>query len=378
MRCLTVAVAVAVAVIALGGADAARASDLTGTPYTVLWRGAGFAQAGADPRSPFGRAAPLPPASAMLRVVDVAARRELARATFDARLRGWLFQMPFAGIDARAGRCLALVDQRNQFIPVRPPSAVDGGLSFRNPLWERELDRVAELAALRREQATVQAQVQTVAGDVARLSAEVGLPVGASAEQCPLPPAPEDPPRPAGALEPAQVAPVAGPVCAWRWERDHGGRVSLERLFADAGLDADWRARAEAATVAAALPAFRLPIAPVDLSLVLDAAAKGRTFLEHADGVRVLARAHAACREEVGRQAGVVRQRWLQAVDEARQAPQRARLQCAQKVEQMARLQAAQAAAPALLAALERQIAQLSAPPPDDNPMALAAQACQP
>lgn len=311
-------------------------------------------------------------------MVDVGARRELARAAFDPRLRGWLFQLPFAGVEAGAARCLALVDPRNQLIAVRPTSAVDNGLSFRNPLWERELGRLGELAALKREQAAVQSQVQSAAGDVARLSAELGLPVGAGAEQCPLPPPPEDPPRPVGALEPAQVAPVAGPVCALRWERDHGARVALDRLFADAGLEADWRARSEVAAVAAGLLSLRVPIGGADLAVVVDAAAKGRTFLEHADGVRLLARSHAACRDEVGRQAAAARQRWLQAVDEARQAPQRARQQCALKVEQMARLRSAQAAAPALLAALERQIAQLSAPPPDDDPIALAAQRCAP
>lgn len=383
----TVAITAVLAVAASCGVPPAAASELSGTPYTVLWRGSAFAQAAVDPRAGYGRPTPQLPiqlqaqparAGVVLRLVDVGSRTELARAGFDARLGGWLFQMPFGGAEARAGRCLALVDPRNQVIAVRPANAMDNGLHFRNAPWEQELGRLAELAALQREQATVQAQQQAAAGDLARLAAETGLPPGAGAEQCPLPPPPEDPPRPAAALEPAQAGAIGGAVCAARWERDHGTRVNLERLFADAGLEADWRARSEAAAVATALPAWRLPITGADLALVLDAAAKGKTFLEHADGVRVLARAQAACRDEVARQAGVVRQRWQQAVEESRQAPQRARQLCARKLDEMARIRAAQAAAPALLTALERQIAQLSRPPADERAVDLTAQSCRP
>lgn len=360
----------------LGLGQAAAAQELTGTPYSVVWRGAGYAQ-----MPGYGRHMPAQSsAGVMLRLVDVAARREMARAVFDSRLGGWMFQMPFNAPQVRAGHCLALVDGRNQFMPVRPSSAVDAGTAFRNPLWERELSRAGELAELKKEHATVEAQSRSAAGDIARLSAEIGLPPGADASQCPVPPVPPDPPRPAGALEPAQAASISGAVCAWRWERDHGARVNLARIFADAGLDADWRDRNDTAAAAAAesMPTLRVPITGGDLALVMDAAAKGRTFMEHADGVRVLTRAQAACRAEVGRHSSAVRQRWTEAVQESRQTPERARMQCAHKLGEMARLRAAQSAAPTLLAALDKKISQLSSPPGATDSMPLQTQLCQP
>lgn len=360
------------ALAGLAAGHGALAQELTGTPYSLLWRGAAYAQV-----QGYGRQVPQPPAAAvMLRLVDVAARRELSRAVFDGRLGGWMFEMPFAGVDARAGRCLALVDPRNQYLPVRQPSAVDTGANFRHPPWDRELARLGELAELKREYATVEAQARSAAGDITRLAAEPGLPAGAA--QCPLPPPPPEPPRPAGALESAQADAVSGAVCAWRWDRDHGGRVNLARIFSDAGLDADWRDRTAVSGTAESLPGLRLPITGGDLALVLDAAAKGRTFMEHADGVRMLGRVQAACRAEVGRQASAARQRWLEAVQETRQQPERARLQCVQKLEQISKLQATQAAAPNFLEALDKKIMQLSTPPAANDAMPLQNQLCQP
>lgn len=142
--------------------------------------------------------------------------------------------------------------------------------------------------------------------------------------------------------------------------------------------DGDWNARGDVRAVAEDLTELRIPIVGTDLALVLDAAQKGRTYLEHADGVRVLTRTHAACRTEVARAAGTSRQRWLQATELARQAPQRAVEQCAQKLDRMGKLRSAQAAAPALLTVLDKRIAELSSPPSGDQPIPLHNQLCQP
>jgi hypothetical protein len=364
--------------LALLLAGIARAEELTGTPYTMVWRGSALAQPPVIANNPNYRTPLAQPTSVVLRVVDLATRRELARTTFDPRLGGWLFQMPFTGIGGVGNRCLALLDPRNQAIAVRQSSSLDAGVGFRHPGWERELARNGDLNALKSERATVQAQVQSNDAEAARLLAETGLPEGAQPAQCPLAPAPPEPPRPVGAMEPAQATAVAGSVCAWRWERDHGQRVNLGRLFADAGLDADWQTRAEGRTFGEELAELRLPIVGPDLALVLDAAAKGRTFLEHADGVRVLSRTQAACRIEMARIATAARARWQQAVEGARQAPLRAREQCALKLDRVAKLRAAQAAAPMLLAVLDRRIAELAVPPSSDNPQPLHNQTCQP
>lgn len=366
----------AAALVPLVLAGTAWSQELTGTPYTLVWRGSAYAQRA--PGLPPGYGRQPPAAGVVLRVVDVTARRELARAAYDARLGGWLFQLPMAGFAGPAPRCLGLVDPRNQYVAVRPSSGIDNGAGFRNPLWERELTRHGDLAALTRERDSVRSQVQTVEGDIARLVAEIGLPEGSRASQCPTPPAPPDPPRPPGALDPAQAADAAGRICAWRWERDHGSRAPLGRLFSDAGLDGDWNARGDVRAVAEDLPDLRIPIVGADLALVLDAAQKGRTYLEHADGVRVLTRAHGACRAEVARTAAASRLRWQQATEMARQAPQRAVEQCAQKLDRIGKLRSAQAAAPALLAVLDQRIAELSSPPPGDQPVPLHHQLCQP
>lgn len=358
--------------------ECAFAEDLlTGTPYTIVWRGAPMALTSTGRTLPGGRAAPAA-SGGVLRVVDVADRQEIARAVYDRQLGGYMFTLPLRGLDNRAQRCLALLDGRNLAQVVRAPTSYDNGAVFRNPAWESELVRVSELTSLRTEREQVAQQAQSTDADIARLQTETGLPPGTPASQCPLPPAPPEPPRPEGALDAARLSAVAGPLCALRWEQEYGGRVDFGRLFQDAGLGADWAARGNLQALAEAFPNLALPVAGADLQMVLAAADKGRMYLEHADGVRLLNRAHSVCRDEVARRAAAASQRWQQAVADARQAPERSRQQCAQKLARIAQLKAAQGQAPAFLQALDARIKELSSPPPISDPQPLHAQLCAP
>jgi len=350
---------------------------LTGTPYTIVWRGAPPAPTAAV-RMPAGaRVAPVA-SSGVLRLVDVADRQEIARAAYDRQLGGYMFTLPLSGLTSRPQRCLALLDGRNVAQVVRGPTSYDGGAVFRNPAWEAELARVSELSSLRTEREQVAMQAQNAQSDIARLQTETGLPPGASAAECPLPPAPPDPPRPEGAIDSVQLPAVAGPLCALRWEQEYGSRGDFGRLFQDAGLGADWAARGNQQGLVQAFPNLQLPMAGADLQMVLAAAGKGRMYLEHADGVRLLSRSLSACREEVSRSAAAASQRWQQAVADARQAPQRSRQQCAQKLESIAQLKAAQSQAPAFLQALDARIKELASPPPMSDPQPLQTQLCTP
>lgn len=359
---------------------------LTGTPYTVIYRGAAAPDVATqraripNTYNPYLRQAPayVQQTPGVLRLVDVRARREVARAAYDGRLGGYMFQLPFADTEPRGQRCLALLDARNQYVLVRQPSSVEDGTSFRNAAWESELGRTSELAALKSERSMVEVQSQSAAVEVAKLQTETGLPPGSSAAQCPIPPRQPDPARPQSALEAAEVAAVAGPACALKWEREYGSRGNLASLFVDSGASGDWQGRSRAAGFVDGMPGLRIPISSPDLALVLEAAAKGKTHLEHGDGLRVFSRANAACRAEVDRQVSAIRQGWERSIEDARQAPERSRQECAQRIARIAQLNAAQAAAPSYLAALDRRIAQQSAAPPIGDAAALNAQLCQP
>lgn len=367
---------------------AAAQGELTGTAYTVLYRGRvpGAGMAPLPRPDPYQRnrmGLPLrtelaPGSDPMLRLIDAGARREVARAEYDARLGGYLFSLPFDTANAGTERCLALLTPNNLYVVVRPASGRDTGAAFRNPAWDAESGRVAELAALKSERENVYGQAQAVTREIAQLQAESGLPPGAKPEQCPTPPTPPEPPRPATAVDPQEAAAIAGPACALRWERDHGERVNLGRIFSDSGVANDWQQRARGASLLERLPELRVPIAAADLAVVADAAAKGRAYLEHGDGVRLFSRAHAACREQAVRLSEASMQAWERAKAEAREAPQRAHLQCTQRLTRIAQLQAAQGNTPAYLAALDRRIAQRAEPPPASDPVPLHLQSCQP
>jgi len=362
---------------------AAFANELTGTPFSLVWRGSAGSQPAqaaqwdrryADPRYPPAAA----PAPQIVRLFDLQARREIARAAYDARIGGWMFQMPLSGIDAKPNRCLGLVDMRNMLIPVRRPSHIDNGGGFQHPAWELELSRATELASLRQERSAVDGQMRSADAELARIQVETGLPLGSTAAQCPLPAEPPAPARPAAAVEESNVASISGALCAWRWSIDIGSKVDLGRLFDDAGVTADWRARSSAQAHSEAFGSLRIRLSPQDASLVVDAATKGKTFLEHSDGIRVVRRAHAACRDEVARMASAAREAWGKDIEAAKHFPQRARQACAEKLARAAQLQAGKAAAPALLAALDNRIAQAERPPAVSDPSPLSQNLCQP
>jgi hypothetical protein len=114
------------------------------------------------------------------------------------------------------------------------------------------------------------------------------------------------------------------------------------------------------------------------LALVVDAARRGRAYLEHADGVRTLQRAQTACRSEVHRLAQQALTDWSRSVEEARSQPQRQREQCVQTLARIDQLRQAQSAGPVYLLELDRRIAELATPPAAGDPAALNAQRCGP
>ncbi|MBK1615496.1 hypothetical protein CKO44_18710 [Rubrivivax gelatinosus] len=363
----------------------AGAVELTGTPYTVLYRGLVAAPAAAAPGRqipawPYNRAQPPAPAAATgapLRLVDVQTRRDIARASYDARLGGYLFQLPLVGVDAAAPPCLAIVDMRQQALSVRAAEPGDAGFAFRNPAWEQEIGRAGEQISLRGERERVEAQIRDADNELGQHEKDFGAAVMAGQAACPVPPARPGPPRPAAALEPAELPAVAGALCALHWEREVAARVDLGPLFTDAGAAADWRGRGEARPLAESMPGLRLAIVAADAALVREAAAKGRTFLEHADGLRVFGRVQAACRNEVGRQAQEARSRWLAEVDAAARHPQREQQRCEDARARVTQLRAARIQGPQYLAALDRRLAALANPPAADDPIPLDRETCR-
>lgn len=312
----------------------------------------------------------------IIRLVDAEAKRAIAQAEFDERLGGYFFQLPIEGRDGPVERCLAFADARGQLLTVRQPSAMDNGVLFRNPAWDAERTRQADLAALKAERNSTAAQLATAAREVDQLKAEIDLPPGSTPADCRTPPEPPAPARPPNAIEAKDALAASGPACALRWEREHGARVQLGRMFSDAGVASDWQQRAQGADLLERLPDLKIPIAGQDLPLVLDAAAKGKTYLEHTDGVRLFSRAHAACRAEVTRLATAGRDAWARAIADAREFPQRARQECVKKFARVVQLQTMQASGPAFLAALDQRIAQRSEAARANDSVALNDQVC--
>jgi hypothetical protein len=362
---------------------AAATEELTGTPYTLALKVGSAVQFKLNINSRGFNLNQVPERPenqlrGIVRLFDARTKRVIAQADFDERSGGYLFQLPFDNTIEQGKRCLALVNARSQYISVRQPTPNDNGVFFSNPAWDAERSRVLDWAALKAERVLTDAQAANAAKEVVQLQAEIGLPAGSTAADCPTPQEPPPPARPPGAIEAKDAVAMAGPACALRWERDHGSGVQLGRMFADGGVAADWQRRAQVAELLERLPELRIPIAVQDLPLVLDAAAKGKTYLEHSDGVRIFSRAHAACGTEVSRLAAAARDAWATSIVDAREAPQRYRKQCAQKIARIAQLTTAKASAETFLAVLDMRIAQKSEPPRSTEAIALNGQVCQP
>lgn len=337
---------------------AAQSVELSGTAFSVLYRGpasAAAAPAGVQRRLPYAQPgfAPAPPRVASLRLQLARNAQDIARADFDERLNGFMFTLPLAA--ASAPVCLRLVSAGGQPLPVR---ASGGDLyAFRNPLWERELVRVGEFQQLQAELAQLDRQLHTERAELQKLQAEQGVAAGAA---CTLGAAPPEPPRPLQALAPADVRPVAGGLCALRWEAVFAeSRVDLARIFDDAGLAADWSQREAQRAGAPAWSGLRLSLTQGDFNLVRDAATKGRAFLEHAEGLRLVARVQQACRGRVAELASQALSAW----DAERQAnaemPQRALQACQARAARIEQIQRGHTVAPAYRQELVRRIDQV-------------------
>lgn len=370
--------------VALLATPVVEAAEVVGTAYTVLLRGHGSRQSVQQPQQPqrIGipgittpvlrpvpqprpqRQAAMP--SATMRLVDTRSGQQVATASYDATIDGYMFRLPMKVDLSRGDVCLVIKNAAGVSIPVRDERGPDDGYAFRNPAWLAEVGRISELAGLRAEHTALVAELEKGAREIDTLVAENNG-VG-SVDQCVSGALQPDPPRPLGALEPAEVAVQAGPVCALAWERSFE-RISVDpsRLFADAGLAADWTARAAARPMAQALPPVKLELRDNDGRTIPDAASKGRAYLEHAEGVRALVRVHAACKNEVGRLAAREVQAWQNATTAARNAPARVKAACEQRLVRIDQLRAAQAKAPTYRRELERRITALDGAAPTGN-----------
>jgi hypothetical protein len=347
-------------------------ADVYGTAYTVLLRGHAPPTAtsprpmtpGIYPVLPQQRPAPARPQQhGLMRLVVSRGGQELATASYDSRLDGYLFRLPMAVDVSRGPVCLVLKNASGASIPVRDARGTDDGFAFRNAAWEAEAARVGDLRELRSELANLNARVSQEAAELDRLQTDAG---GIFTPQdCPLGPAEPDPARPAAALAGDDAARLSGAVCALVWEQAFG-RVSVDagRLFGDAGASSDWSTRESARAVADAMPSLKLSVDERDSRLITDAAVKGRAYLEHADGVRAFIRVHASCKQDVARRAALEVQKWNAATDLARQAPQRSKARCEQRAARIQQLLATQGKATPYRTELERRIAQLERTPP--------------
>jgi hypothetical protein len=349
---------------------AANAADVYGTAYTVLLRG--HAPPGAvAPRPPAvpglyavpqSRPAPARPATAGMRLVLSTTGQELASASYDSRLGGYLFRLPMSAA-VRGPVCLVLKGPTGASLPVRDARGGDDGFAFRNIAWEAEAGRVGELTELRGELASLNARIEQERTELARLQADSGGVM--QPQDCTLGPVEPDPPRPAAALSVEDASRAAGGICALAWERAAGAAAaSFGRLFADAGLAADWTGRESVRPAADGLTGLRLSFDDREGRLISTAASRGSAYLEHADGVRAFVRVQNACRQDVLRLAAAQVQAWQSAVDLARQAPQRAKARCEQRATRVQALLATQGKAAPFRTELERRIAHLAATPP--------------
>lgn len=387
---------VASLLLGLIGAGPCVAAEVVGTAYTVLLRGHGPVQAAQPPSAqPMRRTTPLlpgvvlpvpspapsrqraqpaypqrPAATAGMQLVDARSGRTVGTATYDASIDGYMFRLPMQLNGPGGEACFLFKTAAGQGLPLRPEGPGDDGYGFRHPAWQAEAGRLGELAALQAELGTLLGDLERGAREIDALSAE-NQGVTAAGQCQPGPPQP-DPPRPALALEAPEAQRAAGPLCALRWERGfEPTKVDPGRLFDEAGLGADWGARraAAAAAWAAASAKLQLGMSDSEGALILAAAAKGRAFLEHAEGLRALQRTHGACKADALRVFDDELQSWQRGVAGARAAPLQAKARCEQRVARIEQLRGQQGAAPAYRQQLEQRIGTLerTAPPAADS-----------
>jgi hypothetical protein len=365
--------------------------ELSGTAFTVIYRGP--AQAPTDQAAPAGRPqmnlpnnirplfriqTPTPQvqrgagagAGAILRLADARNGAEVARASYDPRLDGWMFQLPMNASPAGGG-CMTLRSASGGMLALRDSSGADDGLSFFNPLWANELGRQIELAEIKRDLATLDARQAEAQAEQSRLQA--AWPAAA----CEAPPVPPDPARPAAAIDPAEARAAAPGVCAARWHQVLSKYVDLGRMFQDAGLASDWASREAGAGAAQALPQLRLNASVDELNLVLDAARKGRAFLEHANGVQILQRVQAVCRAELPAQAAAATREWEALVQQARQTPARVLKECQAGKARLEQLKTQLGAGAPYRAELERRATSLASALPPTTSVSLDQSLCR-
>lgn len=369
MRSLTLFVAAVFGFVA----ESALAADVTGTAFSIVVRNV--------QTQPTQQARPTrfqaPDAGGVLRLVDVRSRREIARSNWDSQLNGYFFQLPLTAPSGAQHICLALVDRNNRYVPVRGLHGNDPGTSFAHPRWEELLGRSRDLAGLKTEQATLQTRRQQSGDELQRLQAEASAAGALTPGSCPLPPVAAAPVRPADVMETAEAQQVAGGVCALHWEQAIGRPAELGRLFSEAGLAAAWAAREGAREAAARMPGVRLDISRTEASLVQDAAVKGSTFLQHADGIRMLVAKQDRCSSMVVASADQARTNWQRAIEATRTQPERERQRCEARISRIALLKQAEVQAQAYAAELDRQVSDLMRPPSSAASEPIGHQICQ-
>ena len=361
----------------------ASALELTGTAYTITYKGpTGMASrpdipqpayrpparrypllfpAPSTPSPRYPTARPSTSIPETLRLVNGRNGQELARAQFDARIEAYFFNLPFNLQTASSEVCLVLKNAAGTSLPVRDEARSDDGYAFRNPLWEKELARISELNQLRAELKTLNDLLENAQQDYQHLRQEqagAGMPENA----CVMPPPAEPPTRPSKALTVEMAQRIAGALCALKWEQQFSEwKAEPTRLFGEAGLAEDWRQRESQRGAEAVWTEIKLKLAPGDDDLIVNAAAKGHAYLEHADGIRAMNRVHGACRANVAEAAALANREWEAAKYAFRDAPTRAVKQCEARLARMEQLRQSQTSAPAYREALGRRIAELEA-----------------
>lgn len=349
------------------------ALDLTGTAYTIIYRGPTGMPEQAQPAIPFpsSRYSPYswpqlsrpqlqypyngaPVAMPILQLMNDQTGKKLSSASFDSRLKGYVFNLPFNLLSESHGVCLLIKNASGKSLPMRDESGNDDGYGFRNALWEAELARVSELASLQHKLDTLKLQIDSIPQEIKRLQ-EDQIANGVTDNACKLQPEPPTPARPVTALSPSDAEQSAGGICAAKWggllpEQDE--RVT--NYIEEAGIGKDWQARITFQTTAKLWN-----ITPKISKEAIDAINKGKSNLEYTNSQHSLMSMHKQCRADIIKLAEDSVHHWEEAQKNSKLAPKRALEQCEMRVAEMQRLQKTLTDAHPNRTKLEQQISEL-------------------
>jgi len=211
-------------------ATAACGSNLTGTSHTVILRPM------AEKDRYYG-------AYSLIQATDWQNGRSrtspLSRADIDPKTGALRFALPFpVGLSGTHGICLMIVGNGGP-IPIRSGASGPQQYTFRNRLWEAELQRMAAVKQAEQEAQHLAAEERAARNAITQAERTVGAFDARAPEQCresrtlPLPE------RPIDAVVETERGPLAAAVCAAAWEELLGPTAST--YYQIVNRSEDWK-----------------------------------------------------------------------------------------------------------------------------------------